>query len=350
MDKVSIIVSIYNVQGFVRRCLDSLISQTYINIEIIAVDDGSTDDCPQIIDEYAKLDSRIVAVHKKNGGLSSARNEGLDRYSGEYVIFVDGDDWIDRNAVEILLSEVRLSRAEVIMFPYKREYNDKSVETVLFDLSDKTFAAEEISNFLLPFLIGPGNNQTRFNPLSMDRLNTAWGKLYSKHAIEGFKFIDTQKIGVEDGLYNIEVMVRLVKEGGVVRYTEQTWYHYEKCNTTSLLHSYRTDYFNKRWNFYDRVRNILIESERIDLIQNLKNRIVLELFGETVNLLCAGTIIDNKSKYLKQILREKPYNEAFENFEFKKLNALWKAYYKLFKFNMINTALFITKAMMKLRG
>ena len=94
-EKISIIVPIYNVEKYLERCVDSLVNQTYENIEIILVDDGSPDYCPQLCDEYAKKDSRIVVIHKKNGGLSDARNYGLCKASGEYILYVDSDDYIE---------------------------------------------------------------------------------------------------------------------------------------------------------------------------------------------------------------------------------------------------------------
>ena len=92
--KVSIIVPVYNVEKYLDRCMESLLNQTLKDIEIILVDDGSPDNCPQICDEYAKKDSRVKVVHKVNAGLGYARNSGLDVASGEYVAFVDSDDYV----------------------------------------------------------------------------------------------------------------------------------------------------------------------------------------------------------------------------------------------------------------
>ena len=98
--KVSIIVPIYNVEKYVRTCVNSLISQTYNNIEIILVDDGSKDKSGSICNEFAQQDKRIRVIHKKNGGLSSAREAGINHASGEYVMIVDGDDWIDITTIQ----------------------------------------------------------------------------------------------------------------------------------------------------------------------------------------------------------------------------------------------------------
>ena len=93
--KFSVIIPIYKVEQYLRQCVDSVLAQTYTDVEIILVDDGSPDSCPAICDEYAKKDSRIKVIHKPNGGLSDARNAGLDMAQGEYVLFLDSDDWWD---------------------------------------------------------------------------------------------------------------------------------------------------------------------------------------------------------------------------------------------------------------
>ncbi|HJA50079.1 MAG TPA: glycosyltransferase, partial [Candidatus Fusicatenibacter intestinipullorum] len=93
--KISVIIPVYNVEKYLKRCLDSVINQTYKNLEIILIDDGSTDNSGKICDEYAQKDERIIVIHKENGGVSSARNKGLDICIGDYISFIDSDDWIN---------------------------------------------------------------------------------------------------------------------------------------------------------------------------------------------------------------------------------------------------------------
>ncbi len=107
MPEISIIVPVYKVEQYLPRCLDSLLSQTYKNLEIILIDDGSTDNSPSICDAYAGKDSRIRVIHKENGGLSNARNTGLDAAEGELIGFIDSDDYIENDMYEYLLSGMR---------------------------------------------------------------------------------------------------------------------------------------------------------------------------------------------------------------------------------------------------
>ncbi len=113
MDKISIVVPVYNVESYLKKCLDSIINQTYKNLEIILVDDGSTDNSVDICDEYAKRDNRIKVIHKKNGGLSDARNTGIEIATGNYIGFVDSDDWIDENMYKLLYNNLIKEHADI---------------------------------------------------------------------------------------------------------------------------------------------------------------------------------------------------------------------------------------------
>ncbi len=113
MPKLSIIVPIYNVEKYLKRCIDSILSQMYTDFEAILIDDGSPDQCGRIIDEYAKIDGRIVAIHQKNKGVSAARNAGLQAARGEYIGFVDPDDWIEPDMYSVLLGIMDSERGDI---------------------------------------------------------------------------------------------------------------------------------------------------------------------------------------------------------------------------------------------
>lgn len=133
---ISVIIPIYKVEPYLRRCLDSVIRQTYTNLDIILVDDGSTDNCPQICDEYAAKDERIIVIHQKNGGLSDARNNGTKRATGEYIFFLDGDDELPSNAISLLVEQVSLHPSievvigEMLSSPYTKAYDTHYLKNV----------------------------------------------------------------------------------------------------------------------------------------------------------------------------------------------------------------------------
>lgn len=128
MIKISVIVPVYNVEEYIRTCVDSLIGQSYQNLEIVLVDDGSTDASGRICDEYAQTDARVTVIHKGNGGSTSARKAGVQCVTGDYVTFVDSDDWIDLDAYEILAGQIESRMPDVVAYGYRKEYGAFSDE------------------------------------------------------------------------------------------------------------------------------------------------------------------------------------------------------------------------------
>lgn len=127
---VSIIIPVYNVEQYLNRCVESAINQTYNNLEIILVDDGSPDNCPQICDDWAKKDNRIKVIHKENGGLSSARNAGINNMTGEYVYFIDSDDEINPSTIEQMFKVAKEDNCDMVMGRYFRIFeNEKDAGT-----------------------------------------------------------------------------------------------------------------------------------------------------------------------------------------------------------------------------
>ena len=129
MQKISVIIPIYNVADYLPKCIESVINQTYKKLEIILVDDGSPDRCPEICDEYAKKDKRIKVIHKKNGGLSDARNAGLEIAKGEYISFIDSDDYINEHMYENMLSAIENVDADLCICGYDRVNDDGEIRS-----------------------------------------------------------------------------------------------------------------------------------------------------------------------------------------------------------------------------
>ena len=203
-EKISIIVPVYNTEKYLNKCLDSLVNQTYKNIEIICVNDESPDNSLSILEEYAKKDSRVRVINKKNAGASEARNTGLSEASGEYIMFLDSDDWIETDTCMIALDNMKKHNVDVVMWPYLREYADKSIKKVIYT-EDVLFETEEDIKKLHISFAGPVEAFLK-NPENADALSTVWGKLYKKSVIADTKFIDIREIGShEDGLFNLYV-------------------------------------------------------------------------------------------------------------------------------------------------
>lgn len=171
-DLISVIIPVYNVEKYLHRCIDSVINQTYSNLEIILVDDGSTDTSPEICDEYKNLDERIVVIHKKNGGLSDARNVGFDISKGEYILFLDSDDWMVNNALEKMCFTMQNRKADIIVSNYYYNYDVKNI-IAFVEKEDKSFNRSKAIEELL---------------LNKEIKNFAWGKLYRRNVVDGILF------------------------------------------------------------------------------------------------------------------------------------------------------------------
>ena len=139
MPKISVIIPVYNIENEVTRCIDSVMNQSFRDLEIILVDDGSIDNSGSICDEYQQRDVRIRVIHKENGGLSDARNVGMDAATGEYLAFVDGDDWIDVNMYKDMYEYMLEMKAEIAVCRY-REINGNDIS---FSGEKKTFSSHE---------------------------------------------------------------------------------------------------------------------------------------------------------------------------------------------------------------
>ena len=176
----SVIVPIYNIEKYIRRCIDSVLTQSFSDYELILVDDGSPDMCGEICDEYAKKDERIKVIHKENGGLVSARQAGIKEASGEYVFHLDGDDAICPDALESAYKIISETNADIVSFSYKCSINNQTGDTVE-DLADEGFYnKDEIREYIFPKLLSDKNMNHIFYFL--------WGKaikreLATKHQL-----------------------------------------------------------------------------------------------------------------------------------------------------------------------
>lgn len=149
-EKISVIIPVYNVAIYLRKCIESVIAQTYKELEIIIVDDGSTDDSSKICDEYAQNDSRIIVIHQKNGGLSAARNRGLDEASGKYISFVDADDYIEKEMFELLLNRMTVDKSNLVIcdYYYVDEQGNNVKQEQLNPLKDECITKEKAFEYL----------------------------------------------------------------------------------------------------------------------------------------------------------------------------------------------------------
>lgn len=217
--KISVIVPIYNVEKYLSRCIDSIISQSYNNLQIILVDDGSPDDCGRICDIYAAQDARIQVIHKKNGGLSDARNAGLELANGEWISFVDSDDWIEPDMYSRLLQNAEKYGAQISV----GGVNDEVIQNGVIKILKSTFdGVEEIE------CQGPVEAMRRHLLGSW----AAWDKIYRREIFTGIRF-PVGEINEDE-----PIMLELLSRCTRIVYTNKVYYHYiqraESITTSSF--------------------------------------------------------------------------------------------------------------------
>jgi glycosyltransferase EpsJ len=198
-DLVSVIVPAYNCEQYLRQCIDSIIEQSYKNIEIILVDDGSTDNTGEICDAYAVRDKRIRVIHTKNNGPAAARNIAIRESEGSLIFFLDADDFVERNAVNVLIEEYRRTKADIVAGDFRiRNHKGDSTDTMFLCPSNRQFAKQDIIDYVRSYLK---------KPTGYSLLVYVWGKLFRSSIIKDNNiYFDTDLRVFEDISFNFEYL------------------------------------------------------------------------------------------------------------------------------------------------
>ncbi len=338
--KISIIVPIYNVAPYLRQCMDSIIQQTYPNIEIICVDDGSTDESGTIADEYAKKDSRVRVIHQSNGGVSSARNIALPHISGKYVIFVDGDDWLAPNTCALAMSH----DTDLVMWAYTREYPEHCAPKQVFE-KERQFRNAECHD-LLRRMVGLSDEELA-HPENADALSTVWGKLYRADIIaqHQLRFTDLQRIGTyEDGFFNLSYISYI--DSAV--YVPTCLYHYRK--NTGMTARYRESLAQQWKNLFKDMLCYIGEREHNapDLLQALNNRISLSIIGLGLNAIACPN--RKAITEIREILADPNYRKAVKTLPMRYFPPHWWVFFLCCKLRLTYGVFLLLKCMERMKG
>lgn len=218
-DLITIVVPVYNTEKYIARCLDSILNQTYKNLEIIVINDGSPDKSLELIKGYQEKDSRIIIIDKKNAGVSAARNDGIAKSSGKYIMFIDSDDWINLKMVEELLFEIKESNSEVAKATYMKDFIYKQ-EIILIDIKEEKLLLDK-SNI---------KEELYYKMLTGYYFNNMWGQLIKTSVIKdnNIKFNSNYTYG-EDALFCQDLYSKVQN----MVLINKPYYHYF-FNTTSI--------------------------------------------------------------------------------------------------------------------
>lgn len=304
---ISIIVPIYKVEPYLRQCLDSIVNQTYVNLEIILVDDGSPDECPKICDEYANKDKRIEVIHKENGGLSDARNAGLDICKGEYIYFLDSDDYIGNDTISILYQYLQKNKQYAIAIGYF---------TAFCDGVHKPYRKDWLFNQPRPI------DSTEFTErMLMEKSNFAsTAKLYKRELFENLRFQKGTKN--EDTLF-IADLAQIIEKNKLDCIDVPIYSYYYRIHAQSISHDEKDPLEKHVISNYDAV--IETFKNKSDLVNFLRSR----QFDLTIDL---------QTKYLAQG-ESNAYRKNIKNVKkiplihvIKKMNVKYLLYFIILKY------------------
>lgn len=274
MDKISVIVPVYNVEKYLKRCVESILDQTYKNIEVILVDDGSTDNSPEICDEYALIDSRIKVIHKKNEGVSVARNIGIVNSTGQFIVFCDSDDWLDVDMISYLYQLMKKTSCDIASCPIWYDYDDKKRKTSRLLDKEKIYNSKEAIIEL---------HKGRYLH------HWVWNNLFKRELIEKQRFSCKLRLG-EDYVF---MCTAIDKCNGIIVGSNPKYHYFQRetsvCNagytyknyqTLSMYNQYRK-YFIKKYPEYANIFDAHFILEEMAVItamikNNEFNRVVIK--------------------------------------------------------------------------
>ena len=334
MPTISVVVPVYNVEPFLDECVSSILSQTFSDFELILVDDGSPDNCPQMCDAWAEKDERIKVIHKKNGGLADARNFGIRAASGKYIAFVDSDDWVSPAFLRVLYEGMRQGDYDITQCNFRRVYEDESEYPYIF--REAVYDRESIRNQLMPDMLND-----RLTQMSSSRCN----KLYRAEIIKkASDLCDVAIAMAEDYLLNFACLGLC---NAVYCMDTPFLYHY-RANNRSMTAQYKSsDKFEKR-RYYENMNEIAILfacQEIPDVSEKFQKRLIYYIYE------CAISDWSRKDKKreiqeIVSMLDKKLWLSAIRTYDTPAKRVCMIMCY----FHLISPMLFLVDVMKKIKG
>lgn len=319
MKKISIVIPCYNAEKYIVQCLESILNQSCANLQIICINDGSTDLTQQILTDYSSRDTRIQHITQDNQGISAARNAGVKMATGDYIAFVDADDWLESDALENVLND---HQEDVICFSYYRNFDRAEI---IKDLGiEGVFPAALVQRRMVGLIGEEFKHITSF-----DALITCWGKLYKRDILQKIRFRDLKDFGTwEDGVFNLEVL----ENAEIVRIINKPFYHYRKVPQTTYTSSYKEGLYHQWLYKFAWIEDFLRSHHKPETyFLALENRIAVTFLNLAFNEMNSGKSFSEKKEVLKQVLKHPTYVKALDCFQLKDVPAVWKPFYYLAK-------------------
>ena len=301
-DIISVVVPVYNVEKYIIECVNSIIKQTYSNIEILLIDDGSTDSSGIICDNFKIKDERIKVFHKANEGLGYTRNFGIEHANGKYIVFIDSDDFISENFIELLYNSIKLNDVEIAYCGHNKYYDKNYIYKELSYYKNECIENKDIFEKVIIEMIGSMKNVKEDKRVSM----SACEAMYSLDLIKNkhIRFKSEREYISEDLIFQIEIL-NLVNK---VYFLDDNIYFYRVNNNQSLTHKFDTDIINKNAFMCKKIieqfeeKNISIE-EKKKLEYSINRFMLSRLRTEIIKAITYYTKIKNNNE-LKNIIKQ----------------------------------------------
>lgn len=327
---ISIVIPIYNAEKYLPMCLESILKQSYSELEIICVNDGSTDESSDLLRTYANSDKRIKIIDKKNEGVSSARNTGIEKACGEYLIFVDADDWIDSDTCGQALQAMVNNQADVVFWSYVSESNGLQSYKRIFN-KDIVFDKVMCEDILHRRYVGLYGEELK-HPEMSDSLSPVWGKMYKLSLVRDIQaqFVNLDEIGTyEDGLFNLNVFGCIKK----AVYLNKNYYHYRRDNIDSATSKYNPRLVEQWANLYsiieDYIKTNINDTRKEGIyLQALENRKALGIQGIVLNICSENCSFLKKRRELREVLKTERYHKALETLDVSEMPIYWRLFYQ----------------------
>ena len=297
-DLITVVIPVYNVEKYLSRSIDSVVSQTYTNLEILLIDDCSTDGCAEICDNYALKDQRIRVIHKENAGLGMARNTGIENACGKYIFFFDSDDYVEKNVVEECYLCATEEKADMVCFGHIEEFsNGDVIENRIPQPKKDVFRNEEIKNWLMPMTLSHDASKGEHWHLSL----SAWCAMFSMEVIKNnnWRFVSERDIISED-IYSV---LEYYSFTSCVAFIRKSFYHYVS-NPLSLSKAYRKDRYEKLKILAGKLTELSVEMNMPDLLEERVRTIFLGLTIGAMKQIAASEEKIDKMKELKAIIND----------------------------------------------
>lgn len=319
--KVSIIVPIYRVEKYLSQCVDSLLCQTLEEIEIILVDDGSPDNCGRIADEYARQDSRVKVIHQENAGLSAARNTGIRAATGEYIGFVDSDDWAGPEMFRRLYDAAVRCNADIVASGHCDLSNGKVLVSKPHPLAGRTLSDHAEIMEVRKNLYGHGFNDPRVEAFPM----AVWISLYQKDLIDRHS-LSFENVLSEDTIFNLDAY----RHARILTFTGDTDYCYRKEGQTSVTQTFSDEKQIKYAEFLTRLAQKAEQEEDPECIMRSKRMAIdyCRLYVDLVDK--SGMRFGDKKQFVRRFAEDKSISRWWSGYPLKALPIQQRVFHKAF--------------------